>query len=218
MLLYCDDISSMTDEQFDLFFGLMPTERQKKAMRYVKKEDRQLNVVAYAMLGYALSLYGYKIGDCELSKTEKGKPYFKNLSLNFSLSHTENAVACAVLPKEIGVDIQKKSAEYIRVMRRVCCENEINFVSASKNPSADFVKLWTLKESYVKCIGTGISNNISNYDFSVVAQNGNGKLYGYDFLTFDIGECVISVCSSTPVEQIKNISITELEAFCKNMQ
>lgn len=216
MLLYCDEVSSMTDEQFKLFFSLMPNERQKKAMRYVKTEDRYLSVAAFALLSYALNLCGYKIEDYELLTTENGKPYFKNLPLNFNLSHTSNAVACAVSQTEIGVDIQKKNVDYSRLMHRVCCENEMKLISTSKNPTDDFTKLWTLKESYIKCIGAGISNNISNDDFSTIAKNGFGKLYGYEFSVFDVGECSIGVCSSTPIEQIKKISLTEIEVFLKN--
>ena len=216
MLLYCDEISSMTDEQFDLFFDLMPTARQKKVMRYAKTDDKKLGVAAFALLCYALNLCGYKIGHYEFSTTENGKPYFKNLPLNFNISHTGNAVACAVSKTEIGVDIQKKNVEYSRVMHRICCENEIDLISASENPIDDFVKLWTLKESHVKCIGARVFDNADKYDFSSVVKSGCGKLYGYDFSVFDVGESIVGVCSSASVEQINNISLAELETFCKN--
>lgn len=213
MLLYCEGISSMTDEQFELFFGLMPTERQKRAARYIKNEDKYLNVAAFALLSYALDLYGYKIGDYELVIAEGGKPYLKNCPLKFNLSHTKNSVACALSQGEIGVDIQHKNIEYRRVMHRVCCENEINMISASKNPADDFTKLWTLKESCVKCTGEGISANMQSFDFSSIVQSGGGNLMGYEFSVLDVGECAISVCSSTPIESIKGVSLSELYDF-----
>ena len=89
---------------------------------------------------------------------------------------------------------------------------------ASKNPTDDFVKLWTLKESYVKCIGTGIADNLSGYDFSSVAQNYTDKFGDYSLSVLDLGECFASVCSFAPTKQIKKISIVELEYFCKNIR
>lgn len=216
MLLYCDDVSSMTDEQFDLLFNLMPTARQEKVKRYAKTEDKQLGVAAFALLCYALNLYGYKIGDYELSKNENGKPYFKNLPLNFNISHTENAVACAVSQTDIGVDIQKKNVEYSRVMHRVCCKNEIDLILSSKNPTEDFVKLWTLKESYVKCIGARIFENAEKYDFSSIVYNKCGNLYGYEFSVFDIGKSVIGTCSSMPIKQIKCVPLDDIALFCSS--
>lgn len=217
MLLYCDDISSMTDEQFNLFLGIMPEERRKKAARYVKTQDKYLCAVSFALLSYALNLNGYKIGEYVLLKSENGKPYLKNLPLHFNLSHTSDAVACVVSQTETGVDIQKKTAEFNRVMRRVCSENEADLICDSENPADTFTKLWTLKESYVKCIGTGIYGNMREYDFTSIAQKGYGKLYGYDFSAFDLGEYVLSVCSSTPVEKIEKISLEELEFFWGNV-
>lgn len=215
MLLYCDDVSSITDEQFDLFFNLMPTARQEKVMRYAKTEDKQLGVAAFALLCYALNLYGCKIGDYELSKTENGKPYFKGCPLKFSLSHTKNAVACAVSQAEIGVDIQKKNVEYSRVMHRVCSKDEIDLILSSKNPTNDFVKLWTLKESYVKCLGASVFDNADKYDFSPIVQSECGILYGYEFTTINEENYTLSICSKKPIEKTKKITLSELHIFAK---
>lgn len=212
MVFYCDGISSMTDEQFKLFFERMPKERQKKALRYIKKEDKQLCVAAFALLDYALKMNGYEIGEYELVEGETGKPYLKNLPFEFNISHTSNAVACAVSQTQVGVDVQKKVSEYESVMRRVYCENEIDLISNSKNAVDDFTRLWTLKESYVKCIGTGISDIISKYDFSTVVKNG-GELYDHNFAVLDCGDYVLSVCSPKPIKKITKVSVLELYKF-----
>ena len=141
MVFYCDGISSMTDEQFNFFFERMPQERQEKAMRYVKKEDRQLCVAAFALLDYALKMNEYEIGEYKFSESETGKPYLENLLLQFNISHTSDVVACAVSQAQIGVDVQKKVVEYKSVMQRVCCQNEINLILNSQNAAADFTRL-----------------------------------------------------------------------------
>lgn len=213
MVVYCDEILSMNDEQFEAFFGLMPEERQKKAMRYVKSDDRKLCVAAFALLDYVMNLNGYEIGEYCFGENETGKPYLKNLPLRFNLSHTSNVVACAVSDEEIGVDVQQKVSEYKSVMRRVYCSNEIDLIMNSQNSIDDFTKIWALKESYVKCIGTGISDSIAEYDFSTIVHNGRGKVYGYEFTVRDGGDYILSVCSSQPIEEIKKISLSEIYNF-----
>jgi len=209
MVFYCDGISSMTDKQFNSFFERMPEERQKKAMRYVRKEDRQLCVAAFALLEYALNVNGYKIADYEFAEGKNGKPYLKNLPLEFNISHTSDAVACAVSQTQTGVDVQAKVTKYEGVMNRVYCENEINLVLNSRNAVDDFTKIWALKESFVKCIGTGISDHIEKYDFSSVVKNG-GEIYGHNFSVLDCGGYVLAVCSENPTEKITKVSVDEL--------
>lgn len=203
----------MNDEQFKFFFELMPAERQRKAMRYVKAEDRKLCVAAYALLNYSLSLNGYKVGDYRFCENETGKPYLENLPLRFNISHTSDVVACVVSQTEAGVDVQKKVSEYKNVMRRVYCKNEIDLVLASKAPVDNFTMLWALKESYVKCIGTGISDMIAEYDFSSIVKQNGGRTYGYEFTALDCGDYVLAACSSQMPEKIKKLSVSELYNF-----
>lgn len=197
----------MSDEQFEFFFRLMPEERQKKAMRYVRAEDRKLCVAAFALLSHALRLNDYEIGEYQFAEDENGKPYLKNLPLKFNLSHTSDAVACAVSSGEIGVDIQKKVDRYEAVMQRVCCENERNLIMLSQNPVDVFADIWTLKESYAKCVGTGLSKVSGEYDFSSVAAKGAGELYGHHFLTVEEADYTLSVCSAQPIKEATRVSI-----------
>lgn len=200
----------MTDELYNAFFARMPKERQNKAMRYVKAEDRKLCAAAFALLDYALRLCGYEVGEYQLCKGEGGKPYFQNLPLSFSLSHTTDAVACAVSSVPIGVDVQKKVAQYQPAMRRACCQNEIDFILASNAPIDDFARLWALKESYAKCIGTGVFGGIDKYDFSSVVKNGGGRAYDHALSVIDCANYALAVCSQNLVNEIKKISLEEL--------
>lgn len=200
----------MNDEFYSFFFARMPEERQNKAMRYVRAEDKKLCVAAFALLDYALSQNGYDTGAHQLLIAENGKPYFKNLPLSFNLSHTSDVVACAVSGVPIGVDVQTKVTKYQSAMRRACCQNEIDLILASDAPIDDFAMLWALKESYVKCIGTGAFDGIDKYDFSAIVKNGGGKAYDHELSVIDCGGYALAVCSQAPVESIKKISLAEL--------
>lgn len=52
----------------------------------------------------ALGKAGYK--NIEIKRTENGKPYTEG-NVFFSLSHTEDFIACAVSDSEIGIDAER---------------------------------------------------------------------------------------------------------------
>ncbi len=210
MLLYCTDVNTVTNEQYESFLSVLDDQRKAKAQRYRKYEDRVLSAVSYVLLRYAL----YLNGDNEehtVIYNEYGKPFFENSPVYFNISHTSGAVACAVGDASVGVDIQKKVSNYETVMRRVCTEKEKNSVISSDDPPLEFTTLWTLKESILKCIGTGIAGSMTKYNFSE-NKTENGK---YKLVTLYEGDFVLSACGEKAFVDIKKITVSELYEFCK---
>ncbi len=210
MLLYCTDVNTVTEEQYRTFLNVLDGERRKKAERYKKYDDSVLCAVSYVLLLYALHLKG-EDGCHTLSYNEHGKPFFENSSFHFNISHTKGAAACAVKNVPVGVDIQTKALNFDSVMRRVCTENEKNAVISADDPQMEFTTLWTLKESILKCIGTGIAGQMKNYDFSEnKTENGKFKL-----MTLYDGDVILSACSTEPFTEVKKITVSELLEYCK---
>lgn len=115
----------------------------------------------------------------------QGKPYFQDLPLCFSLSHSGEAVFLAVSEREIGADIQHVTgADWKTLAERfygrtdldrmgICENNDIMGEVAEKPGSATihgtdssfgdaekrelFYQLWTRKEAYGKLTGEGVS-------------------------------------------------------------
>lgn len=103
------------------------------------------------------------------SYTQTGKPYWKFTSACFSLSHCQKGAACSLSDQtegETGIDIQEPRPVSPAVLRRVCSQKEQAEIALSSNPQAAFTRFWTLKESYVKQTGKGISGDLSQLDFS----------------------------------------------------
>lgn len=70
---------------------------------------------------------------------------------------------------------------------------------------ANFLKIWTSKEAYVKLIGTGITGDFSQ--FSVLSRK-IGKL----IVTINLNNYVLSVASNNVVQIPKNV--TYIESSC----
>ena len=71
-------------------------------------------------------------------------------------------VCCAVSDREIGIDIEKKREIRLDAAKRFACESELEYIGSS---TERFFEIWTLKEAYFKCIGTGLGADIKNVSF-----------------------------------------------------
>ncbi len=98
---------------------------------------------------------------------EKGKPYFREIPLYFSLSHSGAYVLLALSKDEIGADLQKKDKNAVRTARRFFSEAERAMLARCEEEERDacFFSLWTQKEAYAKLTGEGLSASLS-FDLS----------------------------------------------------
>ncbi|XP_020679887.1 uncharacterized protein LOC110097697 isoform X1 [Dendrobium catenatum] len=85
--------------------------------------------------------------------------------LHFNISHSSSLVACAVtVDLQVGIDVEDKHRklkhDVLSFARRFFSPNEVEFLHGTSDPliqQQEFVKLWTLKEAYVKALGRGFS-------------------------------------------------------------
>nr|XP_017244007.1 PREDICTED: 4'-phosphopantetheinyl transferase gsp-like isoform X1 [Daucus carota subsp. sativus]XP_017244010.1 PREDICTED: 4'-phosphopantetheinyl transferase gsp-like isoform X1 [Daucus carota subsp. sativus]XP_017244011.1 PREDICTED: 4'-phosphopantetheinyl transferase gsp-like isoform X1 [Daucus carota subsp. sativus] len=87
--------------------------------------------------------------------------------LHFNISHTESLVACGVTTHNpIGIDIEEKERKIKHSIssfaKRYFSQQEVQLLSSISDPEIqrqEFIKLWTLKEAYVKALGRGFSGS-----------------------------------------------------------
>ncbi|MBR2284530.1 MAG: 4'-phosphopantetheinyl transferase superfamily protein [Ruminococcus sp.] len=137
----------------------------------------------------------------QLAYGEHGKPYLpEHPELHFNLSHTVGAAACLVSQAECGVDIERVRTMRENVLRRAYSPAEQQLVLSAPEPERDmlFTRLWTLKEAYVKALGTGIAYPLATADFSGFTLSGaysQVDMYSCRFRQYLIrGELLLSVC------------------------
>ena len=104
---------------------------------------------------------------------DKGKPYLQNKELYFNISHSGKWVVGAFSDKEVGIDVELIREPNYEVAKRFYSDIEIANLNAISNPELKkdyFFTLWTLKESYLKAIGTGLTKSLSS--FTVTTSDG----------------------------------------------
>lgn len=108
------------------------------------------------------ALCAAEIGDVEILRTGRGKPYVKQ-EIYISASHSGVYFVCAVADCPIGIDVQeerKVNAEGIS--RRYFSFKEQEYVKNFGNKG--FFTLWTRKEAYSKLTGLGLEELMKGTD------------------------------------------------------
>lgn len=153
-----EDFDSITESLLKRCIDVLPPERRQKALRYRFDIDRKMSVISYLMLLYALR-ENYNITNPQIAYGVYGKPYLTEYpDIYFNISHCPKGCVCVVSDREIGVDIQDIRPFSWDIAKRVCCDNELKMLECADDKARLFTKIWTMKESYVKMTGEGITS------------------------------------------------------------
>ena len=106
----------------------------------------------------------------EFGKGEYGKPFAKNLNVEFSVSHSDNLVVCAVSDCPIGIDVEKIRPIDLNIAEEFCSEGELEYIFGGDRKEVGylacgedealtrFFEIWTAKEAYSKFTGRGLGD------------------------------------------------------------
>jgi len=169
MLYIFDEIDQMDDDIPQNLNSLLSNERKVKVDRLRSAQNKKASVIAYLLLRIALFDL-YEIDEpIEFDITEKGKPSLKDYpSIFFNLSHSKNIVACVVSGAEVGVDVQKISPVMDKVAKRVLTDEEYALFNSSCEPNDYFCEIWTIKESFLKMSGHGLTKELREISASSI--------------------------------------------------
>ncbi|MFR3729492.1 4'-phosphopantetheinyl transferase family protein [Lacrimispora sp.] len=128
-----------------------------------------------------------------------GKPYLKEFShIHYNISHTGGMVVCGFADRELGVDVEGIGDYKDNVVRKVMSGQErARMLELSEKERAEyFFRIWTLKESYGKAVGTGIIMPMSDITFTLSEKEAPGcSVSGVSFFQQLLeGGYVLSVC------------------------
>ncbi len=112
---------------------------------------------------------------------EFGKPYLLRYpGLHFNLSHSGGWVVCAVASSPVGIDVEEIRPVDFDIARRFFSRSEYD--ELMRRALADrldhFYNLWTVKESYVKLNGHGLSQPLDAFAVCWSASKGIGLFEG----------------------------------------
>lgn len=142
--------------------------RRDKTLRYRYERGKLLSAGAGLLLDNMLTKYGLRERDMRYEEGEHGKPALMgHPEIHFSLSHSGNLVTCAMGAMPLGVDVQTIVTARDSLVNYTMSEREKAHLLAIDDVAGKnsyFTQLWTLKESYAKVTGTGLTHEFPEFD------------------------------------------------------
>ncbi|MDP2646773.1 MAG: 4'-phosphopantetheinyl transferase superfamily protein [Desulfobacterales bacterium] len=160
--------------------NLLSPDEQVQRQRFYFDRDRHQYLVARAVVRATLSRYADVAPRCwRFSRNDHGKPEILSpeifSQLRFNLSHTRGLIVCAIaLNQDIGVDVEdtERRGKPMEIADRFFSPEEVSDLRhLSEERKLDrFFDYWTLKESYIKARGMGLSVPLDQFSFHFSAN------------------------------------------------
>jgi 4'-phosphopantetheinyl transferase len=157
-------------------FILAPEERQRVDLLALQRH-RNERLLARATLRKALSdLTGLSPSTWQFRKNAHGRPEIEAPSdhrhLKFSVSHADGLIACLLSwHREVGLDVEpiQQVDGMLDIADRYFarCETVSLRALPGHEQGRRFLELWTLKESYLKARGLGLSIPLTEVAFTI---------------------------------------------------
>ena len=104
----------------------------------------------------------------EILVTDRGKPYFADSPLHFSISHTRRHAFCALSEHNIGIDAEELDRDVnLKLAEKILSPGEKVQYDAASDKQRALLTFWVLKEASVKLSGEGLQGYPNDTDFSL---------------------------------------------------
>ncbi|GAA3155811.1 4'-phosphopantetheinyl transferase superfamily protein [Nonomuraea roseoviolacea subsp. carminata] len=141
--------------------GWLSAAERERAAGFADAGERRRYVVAHAALRSVLGgLCGVPPADVRITAEKSGRPCLEDHDgVDFNLSHSGEWALVAVAPPgtRVGVDVERIRADldHVELARRMYQPEEAERVR--ERGLAEYFRLWTAKEAYVKATGAGLA-------------------------------------------------------------
>lgn len=191
--------SDINQEELNKLCLFINSERRHEVEKQINREDRVRTLVGEGLIRKIIA-EKFKINrrDIQIRKNQHGKPYLENYpDFHFNIAHSGGYVLCAIDNKPIGIDVEEiRSIEYEKIAKSFFTSRELDYIhnGASKFQLNRFFEIWTLKESYIKCSGEGLSMPLKSFSIEVencenikVLRNNEYKEHSFKMLDIETG-------------------------------
>ena len=163
------------DKMFVGLRSVVSKECYVEALGYGNKEVALRRLLGEALVRFALKkCWNLTSEDYRIDRGEKGKPFIVGVeNVFFNISHSGDYVVCAVSDREIGIDIEKRAKARMEVAGRFFKGEEVAQLKMLEEDKQDqlFFNYWSVKESFLKYIGTGLARPLNSF---IVSFSGGG--------------------------------------------
>jgi len=140
--------------------AVLPQKLHESIFKFLKDEDKFKAMVGKLMLLHFAEQLGYSADWLnQLSTNYYGKPSLPNFPA-FNISHTDGMIVCTLASKPdtiLGIDTEMVRPIEMKHFESCFNEQEWANIQGAESPLQLFYQYWTMKESFIKADGRGLS-------------------------------------------------------------
>lgn len=170
------DVRQLESEQvYEQALAFVSAYRRQKIALLKHQKDKNRSLGAALALHRGLMEYGLEERMMEYDNGALGKPFLRYYpELFFSLSHSGDYAICSIGREMIGNDIETVKSGRLKVAERFFAQEEKEWIlqaETEQEMEERMFRLWTMKESFLKVTGLGMSLALN--DFAVCINKAN---------------------------------------------
>lgn len=218
--VYIDDFN-LNQELFRYSMNFISEERVQKVRNLRFAEDKIRSILGELLVRIMLrETWGIENKQIQFEHNKFGKPRLKNIpQLHFNISHSGQWVTAAMDEYALGLDVEQIKPMDMGIAERFFSQVETQYIM-SQSPEqrlTSFYRIWTLKESYIKAVGKGLSIPLDSFAFEFIDDgvflNDSTSEAEWLFRVYEeLPGYVLAVCSAGPniPHQVHRLSLADL--------
>lgn len=160
-----------------------------------RKKEETPGTYVKKLLEYGfLDSFGLPYREEEVGRGKYGKPFSYIEGIHFNISHGQYLAALVCADSPVGIDVESPRRIAERAVQKSCTKKELEWLGHSGDRMTDFLRLWTLKESYVKMVGEGLRIPLREVEFFIEEEGGIRCNREGIFRQYSLEEGVLSLC------------------------
>ncbi len=210
---------------FDRLLNLLDSVKKERIARYLQEEDRLRCLFADLLVrSVIMQKTGLSNNSISFGTNAYGKPYLEGFeNVHFNVSHSGIWVVVAFDKKPVGVDVEQIAPVDLSISRNFFSEAEHQDLMNQEDKLSYFFTLWTLKESYIKVLGKGLSHPLNQFSVKyqrkddISIETGGRCLDGICFAEYDLQSDYKMVLCATHNNLPKGITLQSAEGLIRRL-
>lgn len=201
----------------------LSNEKYERIKKFYKLEDYKRTLFADILARYMISKTIKKeFTEIIFDYNKYGKPFLRGEpNVHYNMSHSGDWVVAVIHSSPIGIDIEEIIPIDLRIGKRFFTDKEYEYIM-NKNPMnrlEHFYEIWTLKESYIKAVGRGLSIPLNSFNICIndntISIETENEFKNYNFRQYNI-DCNYKMAICHVKEAVdEEINIFGLRQFYK---
>ncbi len=200
---------------FNSIYPYLSSERRERIDSFLHVEDALRSIAGEWLTRLVLSeKLHLNMFEIRIDYDTNEKPFCNSPSgLHFNISHSGDWSVCAVSELPVGIDIEMVQPIDLSIAKDCFTENEFKTMNSFVDRTVKldyFYNIWTIKESYLKAIGSGLSKAPDSFGAEInnnqILLTGNVER-GYCFRQYNFDNGYRLCACSIETQFINNIKI-----------